>query len=62
MQCRQRCPKIVLPVRLNRRAHTIAALALALCLPLGTNAWAASKAEKSKAALSDLQQRIEALK
>ena len=62
MPCRQRCPKIVLPVRLNRRAHTIAALALALCLPLGTNAWAASKAEKSKAALSDLQQRIEALK
>lgn len=38
------------------------AFGLALCLTLGMEAGAASKAEKSKAALSDLQQRIEALK
>ena len=48
-------------MRLSRRSGTVA-LGLALCLAGGTGAWAASKAEKSKAALGDLQQRIEALK
>src|SRR5690606_19702975 len=50
------------PVRLKRRLHAAAALGLALCLPLGMEAGAAGKAEKSKAELSELQRRIEALK